>query len=100
MEGKDKKVFDKDAGIKILLKFLRPQVTDEYNCGMNNVDQADQLRGSYRFDHWMRKHRWWWSIWMWGFQVLLTNAYVIYKTANIHIWKVNAKKKSFTISER
>jgi len=54
---------------------------------MNNVDQADQLRGSYRFDRWMRKRKWWWSMWMWGVQVLLVNSYILYKTAHLLIWK-------------
>ena len=88
---KTKKVFDKDAGIKILLKFLRPQVTDEYNYGMNNVDQADHLRGSYRFNCWMQKSKWWCSPWMWGVQVLLVNAYVLYKSAHLLVWKTPKK---------
>jgi hypothetical protein len=91
MEGKDKKVFDKDAGIKILLKFLCPQVMDEYNYGMNNVDQADHLRGSYRFNCWMQKSKWWCSPWMWGVQVLLVNAYVLYKSAHLLVWKTPKK---------
>ncbi len=89
---KTKKVYDKEAGIKILMKFLRPQITDEYNYGMNNVDQADQLRGTYRFDRWMRKRKWWWSIWMWGLQVLLVNAYLLYRSAHIIIWKTEREK--------
>ena len=73
------------------MKFLRSHVTDEYNNGMNNVDQADHLRGTYRFDRWMQKRKWWWSIWMWGVQVLLTNAYVLYKCTHLHMWKMPAK---------
>lgn len=62
-----------------------------YNNGMNNVDIADQLQGTYRLDRWMRKCRWWWSIWMWGLQVLLVNAYVLYQTAHSLIWKTDKK---------
>ena len=90
MEGKSKKVYNKDAGVNIMLQFLRPVVTDDYNYGMNNVDQADQLRGTYRFDRWMRKRKWWWLIWMWGLQVLLVNAYVLYRSAHLLIWKTAA----------
>ncbi len=73
------------------MAFLRPEVTDLYNNGMNNVDIADQLRGTYRLDCWMRKRKWWWSIWMWGVQVLLVNAYVLYRTAHSIIWKTDKK---------
>jgi len=62
-----------------------------YNNGMNNVDIADQLQGTYHLDCWMRKRKWWWSIWMWGFQVLLFNAYVLYQTVQSLIWKTDKK---------
>ena len=88
---KTKKIFDKDAGIKILLIFLCPQVMDEYNYGMSNVDQIDQHKSSYRFDHWMQRHKWWWLIWMWEVQVLLVNAYVLYNSAHLLIWKTPKK---------
>jgi hypothetical protein len=26
----------------------------------------------------MQKRKWWWSIWMWGVQILLVNAYILY----------------------
>ena len=39
----------------------------------------------------MRKRKWWWSIWMWGVQVLLVNAYVLYKSAHLLIWKTPKK---------
>ena len=47
---------------------------------MGGVDIADQLQNYYHFNHWMRKRKWWWSIFFWAFGVLLVNAYVSYKT--------------------
>ncbi len=52
---KRKKVFDRETGTNVSMAFLRPEVTDMYNNGMNNVDIADQLQGTYRLDRWMRK---------------------------------------------
>jgi len=60
------------------MKFLRMGFIDNYNKTMGDVDIADQLRGSYRFDMWVRNRKWWWSIFFWGFGVLVTNAYVCY----------------------
>jgi hypothetical protein len=54
-------------------------MNNDYNVDMGHVDVADQLRGNYRMDHWQRQYKWWWSIWLWGFGVLLVNAYVYYK---------------------
>ena len=45
---------------------------------MGHVDVSDQLRNYYRFDHWMRKTKWWWSNAFWGIGVLLVNSYVVY----------------------
>jgi len=89
---KRKKVFDRESNKNVSMAFLRCEVTDTYNNGMNSVDIADQLRGTYRFDRWMRKRKWWWSIWMWGLQVLLVNAYLLYRSAHIIIWKTERKK--------
>jgi len=88
---KVKLVFDKTEEKRVQLRFLRCKINDDYNNGMNGVDMADQLRGSYRIDRWMRKRKWWWAIWMWGVQVLLVNAYVLYKTAHLFMWKKNKK---------
>lgn len=88
---KEKVVFDKKEEKRVKMRFLRCSINDDYNNGMNGVDIADQLRGSYRIDRWMRKRKWWWSIWMWGVQVLLVNAYVLYKTAHLYMWKKNKK---------
>ena len=54
---------------------------------MGHVDIADQLRNSYRFDHWLRNRKWWWSIFFWGFGVTLVNAYVLYCKVNLKAGK-------------
>jgi len=59
--------------------FFRLNVIDDYNHTMGNVDISDQLRGTYRWDKWMRKRKWWWSIFFWNMQLLLTNSYIVYK---------------------
>jgi hypothetical protein len=82
---KTENVFDKEAGIKMLSKFICLKAMDEYNRGMKNVNKVmDQLRGSYWFDCWTCMCKWCWSIWMWGVQVLrIDNAYVLYKSAHL-----------------
>jgi len=69
------------------MSFLRAVVNDEYNSTMNQVDISDQLWNYYHIDHWMRKHKWWWAIWMWGLQVLLVNAYILYRTTHLLTWE-------------
>jgi hypothetical protein len=61
------------------LCFMRLNLNNAYNLDMGHVDVADQLRGNYRMDLWQRQYKWWWSVWLWGFGVLMVNAYVYYK---------------------
>ena len=60
------------------VKYLRVNINNDYNYKMNNVDIADQLRNNYKMDRWLRQKKWWWSIYLWGQGVLLTNAYLVY----------------------
>ena len=46
---------------------------------MGGTDIADQLRGSYRFDHWLKCYKWWHSIFWWGVQILMVNSYKCYR---------------------
>ena len=55
--GKERSVYSYTQQKMVTIKYLRPNFIDEYNNGMNNVDQADQLRLVYRYDRWMRKRK-------------------------------------------
>jgi Transposase IS4 len=89
-----KKVYCKDTGKNETMKFLRLSINNDYNYNMNDVDCADQLRNNYRFDHWMRKRKWWWAIFFWGVGVLKVNAYVSYLTFHL----MHGKKRNEILS--
>ena len=59
---KKRKLFDRSTNSMKEAPFYHLNVINDYNMHMNNVDIADQLRGNYCFDHWMRKSKWWWSM--------------------------------------
>ena len=61
------------------MPFFRFNLIHDYNIGMNAIYLADQIRNTYRWDIFMRKRKWWWSIMMWCLQMLLDNLYVFYK---------------------
>ena len=41
---------------------------------------SDQLHNVYQVEHWLRKHKWCWSLLFLGRVLFLVNAYIIYKT--------------------
>ena len=63
---------------------------------MNSVDVANQLQNSYYFQHWMKRRKWWWELFMWGFAVMLVDTYNFYKKAHLIIW---FKKKDEILSQ-
>ena len=65
------------------MEFLRLNIIDDYNMGMGHVDISDQLRGSYRFDHWLQNFKWWHALFWWGFQTMMINSYIVYKNVMI-----------------
>ena len=79
---KEKPVYNVDSGQVEILKFLRLNYINDYNNTMGHTDIADQLRGSYRLDTWVRNRKWWWSPLFWGLGTILTNAYVTYLKVN------------------
>lgn len=81
---KERKVWSKAKNEYVNGHFYRLNLIDFYNHNMGNVDLADQLRNYYRYDtSWHRNRKWWWSIFWWGYQVLLTNAYIMYRKYHV-----------------
>ena len=76
---KSRKLYHKDKGEKVNVPFYRLNIVDDYNYGMGNVDQADQLRLQYRIHYWIRNRKWWWAIFLWTYECSLTNAYILYR---------------------
>ena len=74
----EKKVCNVDTGLKEPMKFLRLRYIQRYNQEMGDMDIADHYQNVYRFDHWMRKRKWWWAIFFWAVGVILVNAYILY----------------------
>lgn len=64
----------------VKVPFYRLNLADEYNNKTRRVDVENQLQNDYCFDHFMQKRKLWWNFWMWGMGVLLTNAYIVYKS--------------------
>ena len=71
-------VYNVDTSKVKALKFLRLNQINKYNNGMGDIDVADQIRGLYRLDRWVRNREWWWSMLFWSMGVLLANAYKLY----------------------
>ena len=46
---------------------------------MNSGDRAVHLRTNYSVGQGLRQRKWWWSIFLWGLDVAILNAYLIYK---------------------
>ena len=47
---------------------------------MNLVDRADNLRTNYSMGQGLRQRKWWWSIFLWAFDVAIINSYLLYKS--------------------
>ena len=47
---------------------------------MGHANANDQIQKYYQLNHWMKKTKWWWSIFFSGVGVLLSNPHVLYKT--------------------
>eukprot|EP00956_Cyclotella_meneghiniana_P025071 scaffold51490_cov40-Cyclotella_meneghiniana.AAC.2 len=72
---REKKVWSSALRKNVPFKFLRFNLSDEYNHEMNDNDIADQLRLQYRMQRLQRNQKWWWALWLWGLEVTLVNAY-------------------------
>ena len=58
-----KKIRIENYGIKKREKlnapFYRLNLVDDYNLGMGNIDQVNQLRLQYHIHYWLRNRKWW-----------------------------------------
>ncbi len=52
-----KNVWHRENKRFVPIPFYCVNIIDDYNNNINSVDVADQIRGSYQFYHWMRKHK-------------------------------------------
>ena len=76
---KKRLVWDHSSGMMTEAEFLRLSVNNNYNAYMSMVDQADQLRGYYRPDRFLRQNKWWWSIYFWAHGTVFVNVYCLYR---------------------
>ena len=74
-----KKIWSTALQKSVDFKFLRWNLSDDYNFEMNDNDVADQLRLCYRIQRFQRNFKWWWSLWIWGIEISIVNAYMIYR---------------------
>ena len=79
----EKDVYNVETGAKEPLQFLRMCYINDYNHQIGDVDKSDQLRNNFRFDDWLRKRKWWWSIMFWSIGIILVNAYIVYRRENL-----------------
>jgi len=89
---KDWKIFDYSVDDCVPMKFLRTNMQEMYNYGMNKIDLGDQYRGQYKMDYWKRQSKWWMELWLFGLQVCMVNAFVIYYAMCVHLYKMNKKE--------
>lgn len=47
---------------------------------MNSINRADHLRKNYCVGEGLRQRKWWFSIFLWGLDVAMANAYLLYKS--------------------
>ena len=88
---KERDVYDTKRHTKVAMEYHRTNIQDEYNYGMNKIDLGDQLRNYYRMDRWKRQFKWWFALWMWGFEVSLVNAYITYTKMSTNLYKIEKR---------
>ncbi len=77
------------------MKFLCFCISHDYNHKMNDNDIADQLRLQYQMMCFSRNNKWWWALWLWGYEVCFVNAYMMY--CHYHqIYNIQLKYNHYT----
>ena len=80
------------TGLPLFQHYFRLNIVDEYNNGIGNVDQADQLCLQYIIHYWLCNRKWWWAIFFWAFECSLTNAYILFRK----FYKIHERKPPFS----
>jgi len=93
-----KKVWSDQLRKNLEMKFLRFCISHDYNHEMNDNDIADQLRLQYRMMRFSRNNKWWWALWLWGYEVCLVNAYMMYCRYH-QIYNLSLKYNHYTFIE-
>lgn len=75
----ERMVYSSSLRATVPFKFLRWNLSDDYNFEMNDNDIADQLRLVYRFMRFQRNNKWWWALFLWAYEVSMVNSYVAMK---------------------
>ena len=65
---------------------------------MNSTDIADQLRGVYRPDHWMRHRKWRWAYFIWAIGVAGVNAYTTKCTMSFMMNRRRKRGQAYLLS--
>lgn len=89
---KDRQVHDYTIDDRVSMLFLRTNMQEMYNYGMNKIDLGDQYRGQYKMDYWKRQSKWWMALWLFGLQICVVNAYVAYTAMCTHLYKMEKKE--------
>jgi hypothetical protein len=74
-----KKLWSSALKMNVDHPFLRWSLSNQYNFEMNDNDVADQLRLVYRIMRFQRNDKWWWALFLWGYEVSMVNSYVCMK---------------------
>jgi hypothetical protein len=75
----EKQVWSSALHKTVPYKFLRWNLSDDYNYEMNDNDIADQLRLVYRMMRFQRNNKWWWALFLWAYEVSMVNSYMCMK---------------------
>ena len=89
---KDRKINDYYVEKRVNITFLRTNMQEMYDYGMSKIDLGDQYRGQYKMNYWKRQSKWWMTLWLFGLQVCIVNAFVAYTAMCTYLNNMNKKE--------
>jgi hypothetical protein len=73
-----KKIWSMALKMNVDFSLLRWNLSNDYNFEMNNNDIANQLHLVYQIMRFQRNVKWWWVLFLWGYEASLANSYLMY----------------------